>query len=254
MTAVVPFDFSGQQVRVLHDPDGSLWFVAADVARILGYRDAEKMTRRLDPEDRGTRSVGTPGGDQLMSVISEAGLYVAILGSKVAGARDFKRWITHDLIPTVRQTGSYGTPALPDITTPTGVLAMAEQFATTARALVASEAKVAELAPAADAWNYLAAATGDFSLRDAAQMLNRDPRIDTGQNRLMKSLEAFGMVDGRGRPYQRHASHLRRMPRTYEHPNTHEPVLTSQIRITADGLRYLHRRITGDTGGLAVAS
>ena len=63
MTAVQPFDFAGQQVRVI-TIDGEPWFVASDVARVLGYRMASDMTRRLDPEDRGTRSMRTPSGDQ----------------------------------------------------------------------------------------------------------------------------------------------------------------------------------------------
>ena len=83
------------------------WFVAADVADPLGYRMASDLTRRLDADEKGTRSVRTPSGVQQMTVISEAGLYAAILGSRVEGAKRFKRWVTHDLLPTIRRTGKY---------------------------------------------------------------------------------------------------------------------------------------------------
>lgn len=79
MSAVELFQYDGREVRTV-TIDGEPWFVAADVARILGYRMASDMTRRLDPEDRGTHSARTPSGDQEMTVISEAGLYVAVIG------------------------------------------------------------------------------------------------------------------------------------------------------------------------------
>lgn len=94
-------------IRAMRGGDGEPWFVAADIAKALGYRDAEKMTRRLDSDEKGTRSVGTPGGAQKMSVITEAGMYSAILGSQVEGARRFKRWVTHEVLPALRRDGGY---------------------------------------------------------------------------------------------------------------------------------------------------
>ena len=116
-TDLMPFAYDGAQVRVLTDEHGDPWFVASDVAKILGYRDAANLTRRLDDEDRGTRSVSTPSGTQSMSTINEAGLYAAVLGSQVPAARPFKRWVTHEVLPEIRRTGSYAAttaaPALP---------------------------------------------------------------------------------------------------------------------------------------------
>ena len=74
MSAVELFQYEGREVRTV-TIDGEPWFVAADVARILGYRMASDMTRRLDPEDRGTHSARTTSGDQEMTVISEAGRF-----------------------------------------------------------------------------------------------------------------------------------------------------------------------------------
>ncbi|ORL11619.1 phage antirepressor KilAC domain-containing protein [Prescottella equi] len=108
-----------------------------------------------------------------------------------------------------------------------------------------AEAKVAELEPAAAAWESLADAEGDYSLREASQILSRDPAINTGQNRLAKSLRELGVLDRRGEPYQTHINHIRRRPTAYTHPHTGEPKLSSQLRITVPGLRYLHGKLGG---------
>ena len=94
-------------VRAVRGEDGEPIFVAKDVAVILGYRDAANMTRRLEEDEKGTRSMSTPGGEQQMAVITEPGLYSAILGSRVPEARAFKRWVTHEVLPALRRDGGY---------------------------------------------------------------------------------------------------------------------------------------------------
>lgn len=83
------------------------WFVAGDVASALGYRMASDMTRRLDNDEKGTRSMRTLGGIQQMTVITEAGMYSAILGSQIPNAQAFKRWVTHEVLPSIRRHGGY---------------------------------------------------------------------------------------------------------------------------------------------------
>lgn len=107
-----------------------------------------------------------------------------------------------------------------------------------------AEQRAAALEGPAAAWDEIAAAEGDFSLREAAFMLRR-AGIDTGQNRLMKSLRDLGMVDRRGVPYARHEDHLHERPLPWEHPHTGEPRLGTQIRVTARGLEYIRRRLLG---------
>lgn len=112
-----------------------------------------------------------------------------------------------------------------------------------------AEQQVKTLEPAAHVWDTLAGEdVGDYSLRDAAQILNRDSGILTGQNRLMKTLHDLGWVDGKGKPYQREvdAGRLACRMLPYEHPHTGEPRLSSQVRVTPKGLRELHRRLGGE--------
>ena len=97
----------GQLRTVIMDGDGNPWFVAKDVANALGYRMASDMTRHLDDDEKGTRSVRTPGGSQEMAVISEAGLYSAVIRSDKPEAKAFKRWVTHEVLPAIRKTGGY---------------------------------------------------------------------------------------------------------------------------------------------------
>lgn len=109
----------------------------------------------------------------------------------------------------------------------------------------AAEHRALALEPAAEAWGVLATAEGDYSLRDAGFMLNRDPSITTGQNRLMKSLRSLGMVDRRGVPYAAHSRHLVERTISYKDPHTGEPKLSNQLRITVLGLQYLHKKLGG---------
>lgn len=134
---------------------------------------------------------------------------------------------------------------------------LAEYWARAEADLEVAHAKVAELAPAANSWSQLAEASGDYSLREAAQILDRDPSIRTGQNRLSKHLKNIGWTDRNGQPYQRHvdAGRLTRRTVPYLDRSTGETELTTQLRITAKGLHDLHREM-GGTGPvlLGVAS
>ncbi|WP_447775274.1 BRO-N domain-containing protein [Pseudomonas chlororaphis] len=103
---VIPFRFEAKEVRTLLIGDQP-WFVAADVAAALEYREAEKMTRWLDEDEKAPHIVGTPGGDQRMTLINESGLYSAVLRSRKAEAKRFKKWVTAEVLPAIRKTGTY---------------------------------------------------------------------------------------------------------------------------------------------------
>lgn len=196
MTNLQLFNYGNQEVRT-EVIDGEPWFVAADVARILEYRMASDMTRRLDPEDRGTRSVRTPSGEQEMTVISEPGLYVAVIGSQMAGAREFKRWVTHEVLPAIRKTGHYGVPALDlnAIDPRTLALAILEE----SDRANAAESKVLELAPKAEAFEKFLEADGALSIGAVANMFK------VGRQTLFDWLRAAKVIQADRRPYQDYA-------------------------------------------------
>jgi len=84
------------------------WFVGKDVAVSLGYENPQKAVRtHVDTEDRGVTEMDTPGGKQNICIINESGLYALIFGSKLESAKRFKHWVTHDVLPAIRKTGSY---------------------------------------------------------------------------------------------------------------------------------------------------
>ncbi|MCO7595073.1 MULTISPECIES: Bro-N domain-containing protein [Pseudomonas] len=105
-TNVIPFNFGKQQVRTLLINDQP-WFVAADVSSALLYAEAKDMTRNLDDDEKGRQIVPTPGGAQEMLVINESGLYSAILRSRKAEAKRFKKWVTSEVLPAIRKHGRY---------------------------------------------------------------------------------------------------------------------------------------------------
>lgn len=102
------FDFEACAVRTVRDVDGEPWFVARDVAEVLDL-DTAAVARTVDADERGLHAVQTASGVQQMVVVNEAGLYAMIFKSRKPEAKRFKRWVTHELLPTIRKTGAYVT-------------------------------------------------------------------------------------------------------------------------------------------------
>ena len=100
------FNFHGQEVRTL-TIDGEPWFVGKDVADILGYQNGSRdINRHVDDEDRQNYQNGT-FGNRGVTVINESGLYSLILSSKLPQAKDFKRWVTSEVLPSIRKQGGF---------------------------------------------------------------------------------------------------------------------------------------------------
>jgi len=100
------FQFGSTEVRTV-DRDGQIWFVAGDVAKAIGYADAVQMTRVLDEDEKGLHTMQTLGGNQQVTILSESGLYHALLKSRKPQARPFRRWVTEEVLPAIRRTGGY---------------------------------------------------------------------------------------------------------------------------------------------------
>jgi hypothetical protein len=109
MGALVPFAYGDALVRVVEigaDP----WFVAGDVAKVLGYKHTPHMLRVLDEDEKGTHTVSTLGGDQKVIIISESGLYHAIFKSRRPDAVKFRKWVTGEVLTAIRKQGVYEMP------------------------------------------------------------------------------------------------------------------------------------------------
>ena len=89
--------------------NGEPWFVAADVCRALDIANNRDALTRLAPDEKDVALTDTPGGRQEVSIVSEPGLYILIMGSRKPSAKTFTRWITHDVIPSIRKHGMYAT-------------------------------------------------------------------------------------------------------------------------------------------------
>lgn len=117
MSDIIPFEYEGRAVRVIRGEDGEPWWVAVDVCKVLGLSDVHKVMARLDDDEKmqvvdpDTRNTipGT-GINDLLNLINEPGLYSLILTSRKTEAKAFKRWVTHEVLPQIRKTGSYTTP------------------------------------------------------------------------------------------------------------------------------------------------
>lgn len=109
-TQTLPLNYEGNEVRVVIGEDGETWWVASDVCRILDYpyKNTTHIVNRLTEEDeRGRRLTTTPGGQQEVVTINEFGLYRLVMGSRKPEAKSFQRWVYHEVLPTIRKTGSY---------------------------------------------------------------------------------------------------------------------------------------------------
>jgi prophage antirepressor-like protein len=254
---VFTFPETAQHVRSVMI-DAEPWWVARDVCSVLDIRNVADAMSSLDEDEKGVATADTPGGPQQMAIINEPGLYSLILRSRKPQAKAFKRWITHEVIPSIRRTGSYAVepvaPALPQ-DYEEALVALLGQV----RETKALTARVAELEPAAQSWQTLAAADGDFSVADAAKILARDPNIKLGRNRLFTLLDEYRwtyrqLADDRPRVMQVAIERqwLSEIPQSHYHPRTGELVMDApQVRVTVKGLHELHKRL-GGTASVAI--
>ena len=180
--------------------NGEPWFVGKDVASVLGYREPTKAARdRVDQEDRGVSKIDTPSGTQEMTVINESGLYALVLSSKLPGAKQFKRWVTSEVLPAIRRHGMYA-----DALTVEKMLDDPDTMIRTLQALKEEREKrrALEQQTAADRPKVLfadavSASHSSILVGELAKLL-RQNGVDIGQNRLFAWLRDNGYLIRRG--------------------------------------------------------
>ena len=107
----IDMQYEGSRVRTI-EIDGNPWFVGKDVAEVLGYRDtSDALKKHVRDDDKGVGVLPTPGGNQEMKIINESGLYSLIMKSKLPSAENFQHWVTSEVLPSIRKTGSYSMAA-----------------------------------------------------------------------------------------------------------------------------------------------
>lgn len=186
--SIQQFDFNHQQVRVLADEQGEPWFVAKDVCDILGTHTKDLGTI-LDQDEKGIDSIDTLGGRQQMAIISEAGLYKLIMRSRKENAKPFQRWVTHEVLPSIRKHGGYmsGQEQLtPDQLVLKSIEYLQSKIAEQRSQLEAQAPKVLF----ADAYS---ASNKCVLIGELAKMLTQNG-YKTGQNRLFKQLREEGYL------------------------------------------------------------
>lgn len=257
---IQPFEFEGNKVRALADGD-EVMFVASDIAKILGYRDAEKLTRTLDDEEKGTRPIGTHGGTQTMTVISEPGLYKAILQRQTGRmevevtrefVKRFQRWVTHEVLPQIRKTGGYIPTSESDSDEDImarAVLVAQKTIEQKNQQIAEQQTRIVELEPKARFADAVAASDGTCLVGELAKML-RQNGMDLGQNRLFRLLQADGYLgksgSNRNVPTQRamDLGLFRIKETTVTHADGHTTVSRTP-KVTGKGQRYFIDRYWG---------
>lgn len=238
--SVTTFNFDTTDVRVVA-MDGEPWFVLADVCTILDLTNPSMVAQRVPDYALSTAEViDSMGRRQNVRVVNEAGLYEVVFLSRKPEALEFKRWITTEVIPSIRRTGTYGHVA--QLTRRDLAQMVIEEADRADRA----EAQVLALAPRAEVADKILDATGDMSVADAAKALTR-AGVPVGQNRLFEHLGRMGWTyraraDGRWRPAQTaiETGRLSSLPQSHTDPRTGELVTDPpQVRVTPKGLQKL---------------
>lgn len=135
------------QVRIV-EIDGEPWFVAADVCRVLEIGNPSQALTRLDDDEKGIISINTRGGEQPMCVVNESGLYALVLKSRKPDAKRFRKWLTSEVVPSIRKNGIYLNPNAP--IDPRFLRKMADELEARDKQIAALTAQVDELQPKAD--------------------------------------------------------------------------------------------------------
>lgn len=226
MISPIHYAFEGNQIRALMI-EGEPWFVAADVCASLAIGNtslavngrADRDSDGLDTDERGIASVNTPSGDQEMLVVNESGLYSLIFKSRKAIAKHFKRWVTHEVLPSLRKHGSFvmptGEPSIEVAEAPIAAHIEAEQIVSAGRAFRAL---------------FTTARSMGMPRRLASTRANQATERATGVD-LAAELGASGWLDNRDLP-DPHRKHYELQQQLRDHLSTNnwpEGITTQQI-------------------------
>lgn len=243
------YNFNGAALRTLTDENGEPWFVAKDVCDILEISNPSDALKRLDDDERSRFNLGRQGET---NIVNEAGLYVLVLGSRKPEAHEFKRWVTHEVLPQIRKTGGYipTTDADDDMTILAKAVMIGQRTMEAQKQRIAEQqTRIVELEPKARFADAVAASDGTCLVGELAKML-RQNGMDIGQNRLFRLLQADGYLgksgSNRNVPTQRamDLGLFRIKETTVTHADGHTTVSRTP-KVTGKGQRYFIDRYWG---------
>lgn len=186
-------------VRVV-DVNGEPWFVARDVCECLELTNTSQTLSYLDDDEKGITTNDTPGGQQEMSIVSEAGLYSLILRSRKPEAKIFKRWITHEVLPAIRRHGGYLTPAKLEeaLADPDTIIRLATDLKAEREKRRKLEAQAAADRPLVVFAESIEVAKTSILVGEMAKLIKQATGRDMGQNRFFEWLRANGYLHKQG--------------------------------------------------------
>lgn len=186
------------------EKDGEPWFVGKDVAVVLGYGDTDQALRKhIDDEDKLTRRFDGSGQNRQMTIINESGLYSLVLSSKLPTAKQFKRWVTSEVIPSIRKHGGYLTPDKLEevLLKPDTLIQLAQNLKAEQEKRKALEAQIESQKPAVLFTGAVETSKTSILIGELAKMLKQNG-INIGQNRLFAWMREKGyLIKRKGTDY-----------------------------------------------------
>lgn len=252
------FDFKGAALRTLTDENGEPWFVAKDVCDILELNNITEALRPLDDDEKTNfrNSEVAQNGGRAPIIISEPGLYKLIMRSRKPEAKEFQRWVTHEVLPQIRKTGGYipTSDADDDMTilakaVMIGQRTMEEQK----QRIAAQQSRIDELQPKASAWDNFVDIPDALSVRDSAKLLSNLGR-PVGQTELFEWLDRHDWTFRENKHWSArqsriNAGHLMMVP-SKSH-GTHKDgtpfAFPPTVKVTRKGLALIARRFGEET-------
>ena len=240
--------------------------LAPHLAKSLGFREAFDLLRSIPDAEKGSELVRTPGGEQRVGYVTEAGFYRALGQRQASRIADealraqverFQSWVYAEVLPSIRRHGGYLTPEATEaaLTDPDFIIHMATTIKEERARRALAEERAAELAAPAAAWDVMVAASGDYAVADAAKMLSRDPAIEIGRDRLFTWMSDAGWIyrhQGRRPGWRARQSQVdcgrlvEKANAAFQNRTTGEmESALPTIRITPKGLGELHKRLGG---------
>lgn len=190
---VQPFDFKGHKVRTLTFETGQTWWVLKDVCEVLGIRNATDVAKRLDQDEVTRFNLGGLSGQS--NIVNETGLYRIVLRSDKPEAREFQRWVTHDVLPSIRRHGAYMSEAVVERTLadPDYLIRLATQLKEDRAARVKAERQLEAQKPKVLFADAVSAAHTDILVGDLAKILKGNG-VDIGGTRLFAWMRDHGYL------------------------------------------------------------